>query len=394
MIRWLLVGLVLLSACNSPVAPAPTFTPALTPISAPAQAPAAVDRLTVSLLFPKAGTEVEMGQSIKIIAQVSDAQGDAVGNAQMTIEVHDPNGKAISTIPVAAGRDKVYRSDAVAVPHRVSEGTWNISIEARTDQAQGNASGSFKVKNSTSEVLLSKYGFWLDAPALKGIAPQIAAEKGDANHGLIIWGGVIPAQHILPENWVEVHWLMRDYRLDSPEAVRRFMLEDVGELGFTPVRDIGPFQPIRFKRWDAWEVGARAQFSYEQMQWLIFYSPEVNKTYAIATTVALPPNGINPHATLRGSFDIDPEIHAAGVAPKPLTPLLPGPELVSPPLAARFLGTGKPIVLHWKPVKELAQDEYYENGYIPATSQRRSPPDVPIRNSDKISLRDRGHNAI
>jgi hypothetical protein len=69
---------------------------------------------------------------------------------------------------------------------------------------------------------------------------------------------------------------------------------------------------------------------------------------------------MDPHAELRDSFAVFPDVHANGVAPEPLPRLLPGPELVSPPLAARFQGLGAPIVLQWKPVKELAKDEYYE----------------------------------
>jgi len=48
------------------------------------------------------------------------------------------------------------------------------------------------------------------------------------------------------------------------------------------------------------------------------------------------------------------------VAPEPLPDLLPGPTLISPPLAARFKGTEQPIVLQWQPLKDLAEDEYYE----------------------------------
>jgi len=56
-----------------------------------------------------------------------------------------------------------------------------------------------------------------------------------------------------------------------------------------------------------------------------------------------------------------PEIHAAGAAPEPLlTKPWPGPELFGPPLGALFQGADRPIVLRWKPVKELAPDEYYE----------------------------------
>ena len=362
MIRWLFVCLILLAGCSVPVelTPTPTLMPVSTTASAPTQEPTPVDRLAVGALYPKQDSELEMGQSVKFIARVTNAKGDIVSNAQVTIKVNDPSGKIIAAIPAVSDIDGVYRTDFWAIPHRAPEGTWRVALEAKTGDAQGSGSGSFKVMASMSEVLLNKYGFWLDAPGLKGIVPQLVAERGDARNGLIRWGGIIPAQHVQPENWVEVHWREGDYHLENGEAVRRFMLKELGDLGFTPVRDIGPFQPIQFKHWNAWQVGARGQLQYTQMEWVIFYSPEINKTYAIATTVVLPPAGVNPHAMLRESFAVFPDVHAAGVAPETLPRLLPGPELLSPPLAARFQGLGQPIVLQWKPVKELAKDEYYE----------------------------------
>jgi len=362
MIRWLFVCLILLAGCSVPVelTPTPTLMPVSTTASAPTQEPTPVDRLAVGALYPKQDSELEMGQSVKFIARVTNAKGDIVSNAQVTIKVNDPSGKIIAAIPAVSDIDGVYRTDFWAIPHRAPEGTWRVALEAKTGDAQGSGSGSFKVMASMSEVLLNKYGFWLDAPGLKGIVPQLVAERGDARNGLIRWGGIIPAQHVQPENWVEVHWREGDYHLENGEAVRRFMLKELGDLGFTPVRDIGPFQPIQFKHWNAWQVGARGQLQYTQMEWVIFYSPEINKTYAIATTVVLPPAGVNPHAMLRESFAVFPDVHAAGVAPETLPRLLPGPELLSPPLAARFQGLAQPIVLQWKPVKELAKDEYYE----------------------------------
>jgi hypothetical protein len=178
---------------------------------------------------------------------------------------------------------------------------------------------------------------------------------------MIRWGGTIPAQHVLQENWIELHWREGNYRLDSPAAVRQFLLKDVGDLGFTPVREIGPFHVTRFKQWDAWQATARGQLGVTQMEWMVFYAPEVNRTYALATTVVQPPVGIDPHAALRDSFAVMPEIHAAGVAPEPLmTKQWPGPELLDPPLGALFQGLDRPVVLRWKPLKELAPDEYYE----------------------------------
>ena len=148
-------------------------------------------------------------------------------------------------------------------------------------------------------------------------------------------------------------------RLAVIPAVRHFMLADVGNLGFTPVRDLGPFEPARFKQWAAWQVGARGRRAVDQMQWMIFYAPEVNKTFVIGTTVVSPPSGIDPHAVLRDSFEVDPAVQADGVAPEPLPELLPAPELISPTLGARFVGAARLIVLRWQAVQELAKDEYY-----------------------------------
>jgi hypothetical protein len=63
---------------------------------------------------------------------------------------------------------------------------------------------------------------------------------------------------------------------------------------------------------------------------------------------------------LRSSFALFPDVQATGVAPEPLLRLLPSPELIGPPLAARFQGAEQPIILQWKSVKELAEGEYYE----------------------------------
>jgi len=362
MMRWLSAYLILLAGCNAPVelTPTPTLMPVSTTALAPIQEPTLIDQLVVDVLYPKQDSELEMGQSVKITARVSNAKGDIVSNAQVTITIHDLGGSIIAAVPAVSDSDGIYRTDSWTIPHRTPAGTWRVALEAKTGHAQGSGAGSFKVKTSMSEVLLNKYGFWLDAPGLKGIVPQLVAERGDARNGMIRWGGSIPAQHVQPENWVEIHWREGDYHLENDEAVRRFMLNELGDLGFTPVRDIGPFQPVQFKHWNAWQVGARAKLQYNQMEWVIFYSPEVNKTYAIATTVVLPPAGMDPHAMLRESFAVFPDVHAAGVAPEPLPKLLPGPELLNPPLAARFQGLGQPIILQWKPVKELAKDEYYE----------------------------------
>jgi hypothetical protein len=350
---------IVLAACGAPSAPAATPATLPQPTLLPTLSPTTMSPLTVNLLYPKTDTEVEMGHSVTFMLQVTDTHDNAVRDGQVTLTVHDPTGKRMADIPLAFGSGDVYRSKAWTVPHRTPDGAWSISITARTDRTEGDGAGGFRVAQSISEILLSKYGFWIDAPTLRGIVPQLVTERGDAHRGLIRWGGQIPAQHILPENWVEIHWLEGAYKLDSPAAVRRFLLADVGDLGFTPVRDLGPFEPARFKQWAAWQVGARGRRSADQMEWMIFYAPEVNKTFALATTVVLPPTGIDPHAVLRDSFEVDPAIQAKGVAPDPLPRLLPAPELISPTLGTRFLGTAQPIVLHWQPVKELAKDEYY-----------------------------------
>ncbi len=356
-IYWLCACLMLLAGCN--ISPTPASSPP--PPTLPSATPTVTRSLSVSLLYPSADTEAEMGQSVKFIVRVTDAKGQLIPDAQVTLTLHDASGQKVTTTPATAGRDQIYRTEAVLVPHRTVEGHWQIDIDAKTATAQGGGSGSFTVKNSTSEVLLNKYGFWLDAPTLKGIVPQLAAERGDARNGMIRWGGVIPSQHVFPENWIELHWREGDFRLDSPDAVRRFLLEKVGDLGFTPVREIGPFQATHFQHWDAWQATARGQLGVTQMEWMVFYAPEVDRTYALATTVVLPQGGIDPHAVLRDSFAVMPEIHAAGVAPEPLlTKPWPGPELLSPPLGTLVQGADQPIVLQWKPLKELASDEYYE----------------------------------
>jgi hypothetical protein len=360
-----LACLVLLAGCSAPAEPTrtPAYTPTVAPTPTVALQPAPASRLAMRLLYPRPDTEIETGQSVKFIVQVDNAQGRAIDDARVVLTIRDPNGQVIASIPAAPYSENTFRTDTWTVPHRTLGGAWNVDMEVKVGSAQGEATGSFRVKNSTGEVLLNKYGFWLDAPTLKGIVPQLGAERGDARNGMIRWGGVIPAQHVLPEAWVELNWREGEYPLETPDAARRFLLEQVGDLGVTaPVRSLGPIQPIRFKQWAAWQVEGQGQLAYNLVEWVVFYAPEVNKTYSIGTYVVSPPAGIDPHAKLRESFAVFPDIHAASIAPEPLPRLLPGPELVSPPLGARFQGLGQPIVLQWKPVKELAQDEYYEVG--------------------------------
>ena len=51
---------------------------------------------------------------------------------------------------------------------------WTIRVEAETASERGTTSATFRVNNSTSEELLGKYGFWIEAPTLRGITPYLA----------------------------------------------------------------------------------------------------------------------------------------------------------------------------------------------------------------------------
>jgi hypothetical protein len=315
--------------------------------------------LTVSMLYPVETTEVELGQSIKSIVRVLNHEGEAVGNAGVTLWFKDPAGQLMATIPAMFGDGDVYRTETWTIPHRLQEGNWTLIVEAKTDTQRGMLTTTFRVKNSTSEILLYKYGFWVDSPALRGVVPNLVKEQGDAQNGVITWGGVVPSQHIFPESWLEVHWREGDFNLQTENDVREFMLTELGQMGFSPMRELGPFEQANFKHWDAWQVKSRGELLRYDEQWMIFYALEADKTYAILTTVVQPPAGIDAHAYLRDGFAVHPEVAAHGEAPQPLPRLLPPPELVSPKLGTRILGTSQPILLVWKPVKELAEDEYY-----------------------------------
>ena len=347
LLHWFLLSMALLAGCS-------------TPTQAPTQAPVQQRIFSVSLLYPTKTTEIEMGQIIKVIVRVTDEQDQPVKDANVSVIFRNPEGQVLGTVLATFGDGDVYRSKAWTIPHKTQAGRWTIKTEALSLQGEGQSESEFLVNDSTSEILYHKYGFWLDAPTLRGIRPTIGAERGDAENGLIRWGGQIPTQHILPENWVEVHWRKGNFNLDSPKAVRNFLLADVGDLGFTPVREIGEFKQVKFKRWDAWEAQARGQVSYQEMVWTVFYAPEVDKTYALSTTVVQPPSGIDANEVLLEHFDIDPGVQAQGVAPKPFIPLLPQPLLVSPEMGIRFTGLEQPIVLTWEPVKKLTEDEYYQ----------------------------------
>ncbi len=317
-------------------------------------------RLDVRLLYPSDKTTIEMGQVLKSIVDVRDEQGMSVKDARVELTVTDPAGNDMGIVPAAFGDGDVYRSEGWTIPHKSQEGTWELAVQASRAGAEGTVTVPFNVRRSTSEVLLQKYGFWLDAPRLKGIEPGLFKEQGNAANGVILWGGLLPSQHIFTENWVEVQWRTGEFKLATEDQVRTFMLDVLGNIGFTAIRALGPFEQVRFKQWDAWQVKARGTLAQYDEQWMIFYAPEVGKTYAIGTTVALPPGGIDPHAALRDGFEVHPEVHADGVAPEPLSQLLPASELTGPALGTRLFGTGSPIVLRWNPVQALAPDEYYQ----------------------------------
>lgn len=104
----------------------------------------------------------------------------------------------------------------------------------------------------------------------------------------------------------------------------------------------------------------RGQYAYDDIQWVVFYAPEVEKTYAIGTTVVLPPKGVNAHALMRDSFELPKGVVADGTAPEPLPSLMPGPRLLGPELGASYEGQDAAVVLAWAPVKDLGPDERYE----------------------------------
>lgn len=362
--------MTLAAACSSPAAPQPAPT-AAAPVAtlyapspaaeteAPAPAAAAAEPLAVTFFYPTAETPVRRGQEIRFTLQAAGPDGALRTDAQAALRVYDAGGGLVAELPAEPGRGDIYRSASWSVPPGTPAGEWRVEAEL-TGPAQGTAESFFTVQPSLSDMLLEKYGFWIDPPTLGEIQPALAAEKGDGQNGEIIWGGVRPALHIFPENWVEIHWRTGEYDLSDESAVERFLLEELGEIGFTPLRALGPYERFRFKDWEAWKVRARGETREHLIEWVVFYAPEVDKTYAISTMVVLPPAVGDPHAFLRQSFRVDPEAPADGTAPEPLADLLPGPELLGPELGERFSGTGEPVVLAWAPVKELAEDEYYE----------------------------------
>jgi hypothetical protein len=316
--------------------------------------------LDVVIAYPLESTRLTMGQALKCIVEVRDEGGQLVTDARVVLTYTDADGATAGTTEAQAGSGNVYRSDPWTLPHRSPAGAWTITARANTESAEGSASRTFAVENSLSEDLLGKYGFWVDDPTFRGIETNLVKEQGDAQDGAIIWGGVLPSQHIFPETWLEVRWRTGEFQLSSPAEVRSYMLDELGNLGLTPIRELEPFHAIRFKQWDAWQAQARGQYTRYDEQWVVFYSPEVDRTYAIGTTVVQAPSGTDPHAKMRDGFEVHPEVKAHGTAPAVLPHLLPPPTLVSPDLGSLFLGNDKPFLLAWHSTQDLAEDEYFQ----------------------------------
>jgi hypothetical protein len=316
--------------------------------------------IRVSLLYPTAEHQIEMGQSIRLVAQVQNLSGERVNNAMVFAVMIDPNGAIMGQVNLTVGEDGVYRSETWTLPHRTTAGEWTVHLGATANRGGATDDGHFTSLPSTSEVLLERYGFWLDAPRLKNIVPTLMAERGDIHNGMIRWGGAIPAQHVLPANWVDVHWRSGRYPLETAEDVRAFMLGEIGEINFSTIREIGPFERTTFQGWDAWKVGGRGQVKQDQVEWMVFYVPEVDKTFLIGTDVVQPPTGIDAHQVLRASFAVDPGVMGISEPIRPLVRLTAGPELIGPELGAAFTGPDQKVTLTWQPLQELAEDEYYQ----------------------------------
>jgi hypothetical protein len=299
-----------------------------------------------------------MGQSLRSIVILTSDDGTPVREARLTAAVIDPAVQVMAEVVAVGDEQGVYRTPPWIIPHRGLAGDWTLEFAAVSWEAKGGAVAPFRVIPSTSEELLARYGFWIDAPTLRGIDPVLAGEFGDADNGRILWGGALPAAHVLPAAWIEIQWRHGSRPLDSAQDVLRFFREDLGRFGFTAIRALGPITPTTFKDWPAWQVDGRGEFHQDQVEWVVFYAPEVDRTYAIGTTVVLPPAGIDAPAQLRDSFAVFPEVRAEGVAPAPLPDLLPAPELRDPPLGAEFRGE-IPITLAWDWVRPLEEDEVF-----------------------------------
>ena len=342
---WFTVGSLLLAAgCAAPSMPAAGVR----------------SNVAISLLYPRSDTSVEMGQEVGFLLEAGEPGEAPSMGSRLSVRLRDPKGRLSTVLPAEAGAGGVYRTQPWRIPHRVEAGTWTVEAKAEGSESGATVIGRFDVYESISEVLLRKYGWWIDPPSFHGITPELVAEKGDARNGMIRVGGAAPAQHMLPEEWIEIHWRQGDFGVRDSSSARRFMLEEVGDFGFTRVRELGAFQEVRFKNWTAWSAKARGELSSTQIEWIVFSPPETGQTLAIGTTLALPPAGVDAHALFRESFELHPDEGAYASAATPLPRLLPAPELIDPPLGTAFRGSESPVILRWSPVRELAVGEYYE----------------------------------
>lgn len=141
---------------------APPPVPSLTPTPG---------RLSVEIRFPVKDSIFEMGQGLQAIVVLTGADGDHVSGAEVNLELAPPGGTDSTQIPLIEGEDGVYRSQKWFIPHQSSPGTWQVRIRASTPGLAGEASTQIEVTPSLSEILLARYGYWLDQPALRGIVP-------------------------------------------------------------------------------------------------------------------------------------------------------------------------------------------------------------------------------
>jgi hypothetical protein len=332
----------------------------LTRTGAPLPSPTPPPNLTLQVLYPVEDSHIAAGEILRFTLLVTDRLGAAADDAAVRLSLQDQAGAEQASLDLSPGGQGVFRSPAWIVPEGASAGMWTAEFDASLGAARAQTWSRVHVDPSLSWILQDKYGFWIDPPVLRGIVPSLVAERGDARDGMIRWGGSLPAAHVLPSAWVDVQWRAGDYDLETAGSALRFLLEEIGDLGFSRVRSLGEPQPTEFKGWDGWTVPAQGQLRYEEVEWLIFYVPEVKRTFAIGTTVVLPPEGIDAHHALRSSFEVDAEVDADGVAPEPLPHLLPGPTLESPALGEAFYGDAARVVLSWVPLRPLREDEHYE----------------------------------
>jgi len=346
---WHAVVLALWIAGCAPSGPPPTLPHPAAPIEA-----------KLGLLYPTAESAVEMGREVKLILT---AEADGTGlppGSRLTALLRNPAGRLSAVLPAEIGPGDVFRTQGWPIPHRSMPGMWTVEAKVEGSPNRAVPLGQFEVRESKSETLLGRYGVWIDPPSFGGIATDVFAERGDSEDGMFRIGGARPAQHVFPEEWIEIHWRRGDYRLDDGAAARRFMLEAIGDFGFSPTRELGEFHEFAFKGWSAWRAAARGELSHSQNEWVVFYAPEMDRTYAIGTTVVLPPAGGDPHVLLRASFEVHPEVHPSFASAQALARLRPGPELISPPMGSIFRGGEEPVVLRWSSVTDLTDDEYYQ----------------------------------